>query len=628
MRLTEASVVIAWDKVCGKAVVALLAAASLYATPQNPPALQISSPITGSTINPGQTLSVTVTSPAGLAFQMVAVIGPDPIGFNTSGTSMPAQFSIAIPPDADCHVYSLSADGLTQAGQSVTSAPIQIDVERPDLPTSLSATDSGVSLETQGGQSHLRILASFLDGSQIDVTQSTLISYASSNPGTATVDSSGTVTAVAAGSSTLTVTYTLGSQSIQISIPVTVQLPMLGTAPSSLTFAAQNIGTSSSPQVITFTNMAAGAVTVLNISATGDFSETDNCTSSSPLSAGVSCIVSVSFSPTTAGTRPGTIAVSNSANTAPVLVALTGSGTAVPPTTPAITNLSPSSGAAGTAVTITGTNFGGSQGTSTVAFNGTPTTPTSWGANSIVGPVPSGATTGNVVVTVGGAASNGVNFTVQGTTSGIALVQHTSLDVAVSTSSSVAFASNNAAGNWIGVCVRAGSSGETITVTDTLGNTYHQAVQIDDTLDTPTGNTLAIFYAENISAGANTVTVSDTVSGTLRFAILEYTGVATANSLDVTVMAQGNGKSPSSGSATTTASGDLLLGAIATADVDSFSATHSFQTREFVPAEPNTKLIAEDQIQTAAGSASATASLQTSDPWGAVFAAFKAARSN
>src|SRR5271170_6764317 len=114
MRLTEASVVIAWDKVCGKAVVALLAAASLYATPQNPPALQISSPITGSTINPGQTLSVTVTSPAGLAFQMVAVIGPDPIGFNTSGTSMPAQFSIAIPPDADCHVYSLSADGLTQ----------------------------------------------------------------------------------------------------------------------------------------------------------------------------------------------------------------------------------------------------------------------------------------------------------------------------------------------------------------------------------------------------------------------------------------------------------------------------------------------------------------------------------
>ena len=39
-------------------------------------------------------------------------------------------------------------------------------------------------------------------------------------------------------------------------------------------------------------------------------------------------------------------------------------------------------------------------------------TPTSWSATSITVPVPSGATTGNVVVTVGGVASNGVSFTV------------------------------------------------------------------------------------------------------------------------------------------------------------------------------------------------------------------------
>ena len=63
-------------------------------------------------------------------------------------------------------------------------------------------------------------------------------------------------------------------------------------------------------------------------------------------------------------------------------------------------------------MTITGTNFGATQGTSTVTFNGTAATPTSWSATSIAVPVPSGATTGNVVVTVGGAGSNGVNFTV------------------------------------------------------------------------------------------------------------------------------------------------------------------------------------------------------------------------
>ena len=64
------------------------------------------------------------------------------------------------------------------------------------------------------------------------------------------------------------------------------------------------------------------------------------------------------------------------------------------------------------AVTITGTNFGASQGTSTVTFNGTAATPTSWSATSIVVPVPAGATTGNVVVTVSGLASNPVSFMV------------------------------------------------------------------------------------------------------------------------------------------------------------------------------------------------------------------------
>jgi hypothetical protein len=47
-----------------------------------------------------------------------------------------------------------------------------------------------------------------------------------------------------------------------------------------------------------------------------------------------------------------------------------------------------------------------------VTFNRIAATPTSWSAASIIVQVPSGATTGPVVVTVGGQASNGVNFTV------------------------------------------------------------------------------------------------------------------------------------------------------------------------------------------------------------------------
>ena len=80
--------------------------------------------------------------------------------------------------------------------------------------------------------------------------------------------------------------------------------------------------------------------------------------------------------------------------------------------TPTVTSLSPPSGPVGTAVTIAGTNFGSTEGTSTVTFNGTTATVTTWSATSLATSVPTGATTGNVVVTVGGVASNGVSFTV------------------------------------------------------------------------------------------------------------------------------------------------------------------------------------------------------------------------
>ena len=81
--------------------------------------------------------------------------------------------------------------------------------------------------------------------------------------------------------------------------------------------------------------------------------------------------------------------------------------------TPSISGVNPTSAAVGTSVTISGTNFGATQGSSTVTFNGTAAVPSSWSATSIKVPVPAGATSGNVVVKVGGVASTGVAFTVR-----------------------------------------------------------------------------------------------------------------------------------------------------------------------------------------------------------------------
>ncbi len=212
---------------------------------------------------------------------------------------------------------------------------------------------------------------------------------------------------------------------------------------------------------------------------------------------------------------------------------------------------------------------------------------------------------------------------IQGQAAGISLVQHTSKDAGTTTTSPLAFVSPNTAGNWIAVSIRGGlSSSQVFTVVDSNGNTYRQAAQIGYT---SSAVTLAIYYAENIKGGANTITVSQTVSGPLRFAILEYSGVATSNSIDVTAVATGLSSSATTASVTTTASGDLLLGTVATADPVTFTPGSGYTIRDFVPAVPNTKLITEDQIQSASGSASASASLSASSSWGVVLAAFKPA---
>jgi hypothetical protein len=79
---------------------------------------------------------------------------------------------------------------------------------------------------------------------------------------------------------------------------------------------------------------------------------------------------------------------------------------------PSISSLSPTSGAVGTSITISGSNFGSSQGSSTVTFNGVTATATSWKTGTIVATVPTNATAGPVVVTVSGTPSNSVSFTV------------------------------------------------------------------------------------------------------------------------------------------------------------------------------------------------------------------------
>ena len=207
----------------------------------------------------------------------------------------------------------------------------------------------------------------------------------------------------------------------------------------------------------------------------------------------------------------------------------------------------------------------------------------------------------------------------------ITLVQHTGLDAGTTASASLAFPSDNVSGNWIGVIIRAGGINQGLTVTDTRGNSYRLAVQFNETVD---GTTLGIFFAENIRGGANVVTVAGTQTNTLRFAVVEYAGVAATSSLDAVATAQGTSSTPSVGPITTTAAGDLVLGLVSTANPATFTPGSGYTVEQWVPSEPGAKLILEDRMLTTAGSVSAGASLGASDTWGAAIAAFRAGGGN
>src|SRR5258708_1524877 len=80
---------------------------------------------------------------------------------------------------------------------------------------------------------------------------------------------------------------------------------------------------------------------------------------------------------------------------------------------PVIQNVNPHQVPIGGLLIIQGTGFGATQGSSTITFNGTPVTIIeSWTATGIYAEVPLGATTGNVIVTVGGLRSNGWTVTI------------------------------------------------------------------------------------------------------------------------------------------------------------------------------------------------------------------------
>jgi hypothetical protein len=135
-----------------------------------------------------------------------------------------------------------------------------------------------------------------------------------------------TFTPTAAGTRTGTLTITDNSAGGLRTVELTGQGAVIAAtvAPSSLTFADQLVGSTSSAQTITLTNPGPLGLQISHVQASGDFSETNNCGTS--LNPGASCTVNVTFAPTAAGSRTGTLTITDTAPDSPQTVAFSGTG--------------------------------------------------------------------------------------------------------------------------------------------------------------------------------------------------------------------------------------------------------------------------------------------------------------
>jgi hypothetical protein len=199
----------------------------------------------------------------------------------------------------------------------------------------------------------------------------------------------------------------------------------------------------------------------------------------------------------------------------------------------------------------------------------------------------------------------------------IKMVQHAATgNVASVPSISLAFPSNVTSGNFLVVTGTAATPHETITISDTVGNTFVPAMSA--VVDPAQDVTAYLWFVTNAIGGPDTITLNP-VGGpdAMEIHISEWSGINTSSPLDQTTYATGVGTQITSGAKATTQNGELVFGY-------TFSNQNSSAGTGFTGLSSTNGDLDEYQVQTFAGSVAATWT-QASDAWLGMMATFKPA---
>jgi Bacterial Ig-like domain (group 3)/FG-GAP-like repeat/Abnormal spindle-like microcephaly-assoc'd, ASPM-SPD-2-Hydin len=146
--------------------------------------------------------------------------------------------------------------------------------------------------------------------------------------GVATLNS----TSLPVGTDNITATYGgdtnfTTAKSNAVPVVVSAVVPAAAVSPGSLTFSSQAVGSTSAAQTVTLTNGSTATLAVTSIVASGDFAETNTCGTS--VAGGSSCTIAITFTPTAAGARTGSLTITDNASPSTQTVSLTGGGASV-----------------------------------------------------------------------------------------------------------------------------------------------------------------------------------------------------------------------------------------------------------------------------------------------------------
>jgi hypothetical protein len=133
-------------------------------------------------------------------------------------------------------------------------------------------------------------------------------------------------TAQGAASGAITISYNAPGSPHTVSLSGTGTAPPPGVSlsPTYLSFGNQALATTSAPKPVTLTNSGQSLLTINSITTSESYAQTNNCVS--PLAAGASCTISVTFTPTVVGGQSGMLTVTDNAPGSPHTVGLGGVG--------------------------------------------------------------------------------------------------------------------------------------------------------------------------------------------------------------------------------------------------------------------------------------------------------------